>query len=40
MSGRLGKDFGASLGTPRFVIPIVLGIVVIAFLFWFITRAG
>ncbi|MGI8510850.1 MAG: hypothetical protein ACR2MQ_16195 [Gemmatimonadaceae bacterium] len=40
MSGRLGKDFAASLGTPRFVIPVVLVIVVAAVLFWFIRRAG
>lgn len=40
MSGRLGKDFGASLGTVRFIGPMVVVIAIVAFLFWFIRRAG
>ncbi|MGI8548430.1 MAG: hypothetical protein ACR2M1_14070 [Gemmatimonadaceae bacterium] len=40
MSGRLGKGFGASLGTTRFIVPVVVVIAIVAFLFWYIQRAG
>lgn len=40
MSGRLGKGFAASLGTPRFIVPVALVLVAVGFLFWFITRSG
>lgn len=36
MSGRLRKNAAASLGTARFILPVVGAIVVIGFLFWFI----
>lgn len=38
MSGRLRKGFGASVVTPRFMLPLALGVLVVAFLFWFIGR--
>lgn len=38
MSGRLGKDFGASLGRPGIILPVIVLVIVVAFLFWFIGR--
>lgn len=39
MSGRLRKGFGASMGTPRFIIPAIVVVLIIAFLAWFIGRS-
>lgn len=38
MSGRVRKDFVASFLTARFLIPVVLGIVVVAVIIWLVRQ--